>query len=115
MRALACRSHRNSTPRAILRRHVPRAWRCSGGLTTPEMRRIRRVFGEDLYEEAEAVPRDPKHAPFVGLLLDGWAFAAVPSMRVNVSAGMRMGCSRTKRTFHVNARLYTSVLLAAAP
>lgn len=41
------------------------------GLTTPEMRRIRRVFTEDLYKDAEAVPRDPARAPFVGLLLDG--------------------------------------------
>ena len=41
------------------------------GLTTAEMRRVRRVFAEDLYSNAEAVPRDPARAPFVGLLLDG--------------------------------------------
>lgn len=39
------------------------------GLTTPEMRLVRRVFGTDFHGDAEAVPCDP--APFVGLLLDG--------------------------------------------
>ncbi|NIY94715.1 Crp/Fnr family transcriptional regulator [Salipiger sp. HF18] len=64
---IASHSHAGGHPPAT-RRLRPALFQ---GLTTPEMRLVRRVFTEDLYDDAEAVPRDPARAPFVGLLLDG--------------------------------------------
>lgn len=41
------------------------------GLSTSDMRRIRREFTEEDFDDGTAVPRDTAHAPWVGLILSG--------------------------------------------